>query len=162
MLSVDIMYVISFLIFAFCAYKYGHARMKKTLDDKISAIAHMLSKAQQQKEDAQVILSRMQYTLSALEKTMRQKDNELADRVKSFQEQQKKQLSELMREREGHQQALLIAEKNMALNALKHEMMEHVLKNLSHMMAQDPELQKAFFHQSMQALYLRNDIAETL
>lgn len=152
MLSVDIMYVISFLMFVFFAYKYGHARMKKILDDKISAIAHMLSKAQQEKEDAQVILSRMQYDLSELEKTMRQKDHELADRIQAFQEQQKKQLHELMRERESHQQALLMAEKNMALNALKQEMMHHVIQNLSHMMENDPDLKKAFLAQSIQAL----------
>ena len=153
MFSVDIMYAFSFLIFAFCAYKYGHKSMKKVLDDKIQAIATLLSKTQQEKEDAQIILSRLQHDLSQLEKTMQLKDSELIERIKTFHDQQKRQLNDLMRERESHQQALLIAEKNMALNALKHDMIEHVLTTLSQNMDKDPDLQKAFLKKSMDFLH---------
>lgn len=152
-LSVDIMYVMSFLVFVFCAYKYGHKRMRKVLDDKIQAIANLLLRAQQQKEDAQIILSRMQYDISELEKTMRQRDVELAERIQAFQEQQKRDLSDLVREREAHQQALLIAEKTMALNALKQEMIDHVIQALLTMMKDDPTLQKDFMDKSLSFLH---------
>ena len=127
--------------------------MKKVLDDKIQAIATLLSKTQQEKEDAQVILSRLQHDLSQLEKNLQQKDGELTERIKTFHDQQKRQLNDLMRERESHQQALLIAEKNMALNTLKHDMIEQVLTTLSQNMNEDPDLQKAFLKKSMDFLH---------
>ncbi|MBX9976686.1 MAG: hypothetical protein K2X98_00350 [Alphaproteobacteria bacterium] len=148
MLSTNFAYFISFLIFVFFAYTYGHKKMKRIMDEKIQGIADYLNKGNEEKEKAQLALSAVKGELHRFESTLKEKTDEVEKHIASFQATHRAHLSNLLVEREKHHQTLLNAERAKNVELLKAELTQAVIKELHYAITNDPDLQKTFSEKS--------------
>lgn len=101
--------------------------MRGVLDEKITAIADSLTKANAEKEEAQLVLSAIKQELRDFDQILKDKDNEVEARIAILQENHKKQLADLITDRENHHKALLNFERQNTMTALKEELTKTVL-----------------------------------
>lgn len=152
MMSPDIAYFISFLIFCFCAYKYGHKKLKEFLDTKIQGIADNLLKATEEKEQAQLALSAVKEEFHRFQKTLHEREEDLQKRLHTLKEQHNQHLSELLKERESYHKMLLQYDERVHIHHLKDELATSVLREIEHAIKSDPSLQKMFQSKSIELL----------
>ncbi len=148
----DIAYFISFLIFSFCAYKYGHKKLKVFLDGKIKDISDNLLKATEEKEQAQLALSAVKTECQRFEQAIYERDAELQHRIKALKEQHERQLEELLKEREDYHQMLLQYDERVHIHHLKDELANAVLSELKTLITQDPTYQQKIDERSLRLL----------
>ncbi len=149
MFSPDFAYFISFLLFSFFAYRYGHKKMRSFLDSRIQAIAEKMTLFNQEKEEAQLTLSSIKQALFSFQEGLKERDQELDAYIESMKEEHKKQLLELIHEHEESQRSILDYERHASFQALHDEIIEAVIQRVKKEMLTTPIHQESFAHKSL-------------
>lgn len=147
--SPDSVYFISFLIFVFCAYKYGHKAFKKVLDQQIQGITTSLSKAKEEKVIAHETLKKVRLELETFEQSLKDYDAELKERISDMTEKNRKEIDTLTSAREKHHSKLISFEREEHVSALKDELVASVIAEFEKRILADPILQENFQKQSV-------------
>ncbi len=104
--------------------------MRNILDDKIQTIANSLTQGNEEKEKAQLALSALKNELHRFESTLAEKTADLESRIAASQALQRKQLSDLISDREKHHKITLDNERTKSVEILKKELTQAVMHEL--------------------------------
>lgn len=152
MLSTNFAYLISFLIFAFFAYRLGFRHAKASLDHEVGKISKRVDDATQTKEMALLTLNELKHQLSDLEKQGDLHIQELELRGKELSQKHKEQLEHLIVERERHHRELLSQELRLHAQNIKDEVLNFVITKLRNRMEHDDQSQDLFHKNALHML----------
>lgn len=130
MLSTDLIYFFSFIIFIFLAYRLGFKYAKQTLNHEIQKISHTLDQAHREKDLTLDRLHELKQQVADLQNGQQAHKQQLEARGLEITEKHREHLENLLKEREHFHQELLAQEMRLHMKSMKEEMLTYATQEL--------------------------------
>jgi F0F1-type ATP synthase membrane subunit b/b' len=148
-MDVNVLYLISFIIFMFLAYRLGFKKASMSIHESIQSIKKTLDKTVIEKDQALGKLNDAKINYQALENLLKEYKAELNDRLENIQKEHSLELEEHITARKEHSQDALEQEQKMMALAFKTALMQEVFKEMVSKFNADPKLIQAYNEKSI-------------
>lgn len=152
MLSTDFAYFISFVIFAFLAYRLGFRHAKKAMNDEIERVSATIQRTTEEKDIAFNQLNDLRHQLSEIQKNSQAYIDELQDRGTEITAKHRESLEALLKDREHYHKELLSQEVRLHMNQMKDEMLSYVTQQLTQKIKSNKSFEEGFQKKALEML----------